>query len=171
MMRLDLYMRRATAIAGGVSYFVIVPGTIAGLVPWLITGWHAHVSSIPVQIVSATTIFVGLVPLVSAFVEFVKAGGTPSPTAAPHQLVVDGFNRYVRNPMYFGVLLVILGQALLFSSVGLAAYAVLFWVSVAAFVRWYEEPTLSRQFGEAYQAYRRAVPAWRPRLHPWSPER
>jgi protein-S-isoprenylcysteine O-methyltransferase Ste14 len=163
-------MRRATALAGGVSYFVVVPGTIAVLVPWLITDWQLHSSSPVLQIASATLIFVGIVPLVSAFGEFVKAGGTPSPTAAPQQLVVDGFNRYVRNPMYIGVLLIILGQALLFTSVGLAAYAAVFWASVAAFVRWYEEPTLSRQFGAAYHMYRRAVPAWRPRLHPWSQE-
>lgn len=112
----------------------------------------------------------GLVPLVSAFSEFVKAGGTPSPTTAPDRLVVTGFNRYIRNPMYVGVLLVILGQALLFSSVGLAVYCVLFWFSVAAFVHWYEEPTLSRRFGTTYDVYRRAVPAWHPRLHPWYPD-
>ncbi len=114
-------------------------------------------------------ISVGLIPLVSAFAEFVKAGGTPSPTASPRSLVVAGFNRYVRNPMYVGVLLIILGQALLFGSVDLAIYGVLFWASVAAFVHWYEEPTLSQRFGAAYDAYRRAVPAWRPRLHPWVP--
>jgi protein-S-isoprenylcysteine O-methyltransferase Ste14 len=49
----------------------------------------------------------------------------------------------------------------------LLGYAVVVWVTVASFVRWYEEPTLARQFGEQYQAYRRAVPAWRPRLRPW----
>lgn len=116
-------------------------------------------------------IAVGLVPLVSAFAEFAKAGGTPSPTAAPGRLVVAGFNRYVRNPMYVGVLMIILGQAVLFGSVGLAAYGVLFWAATAALVHWYEEPTLSRRFGAAYDAYRRAVPAWRPRLHPWVPNR
>ena len=115
-------------------------------------------------------ICLGLVPLVWAFVEFTRAGGTPSPTASPDHLVVDGFNRYVRNPIYVRVLLTILGQALLFNSLLLVAYAVLFWIAVASFVRWYEESVLSRHFGAAYNAYRQSVPAWCPRLRPWTPE-
>jgi protein-S-isoprenylcysteine O-methyltransferase Ste14 len=102
-------------------------------------------------------------------VEFVKAGGTPMPLAPTQRLVISGFNRYIRNPMYFGLLLVIIGQALLFGSLGLLIYAVLIWAMPAAFVRWYEEPTLTRQFGAEYQAYRQAVPAWWPRLRPWTP--
>jgi protein-S-isoprenylcysteine O-methyltransferase Ste14 len=51
----------------------------------------------------------------------------------------------------------------------LLGYAAVVWLVVAAFVRWYEEPTLSRRFGEQYEEYRRAVPAWRPRLRPWRP--
>jgi len=138
-------------------------------VPWAIAGWQIHGVSDSLLVLAAALITIGVVPLVSAFGEFVKVGGTPSPTAAPHRLVVAGFNRYVRNPMYAGVLLIILGQALLFTSIGLVIYGVLFWASVAAFVHWYEEPTLSRRFGAAYEAYRRAVPAWYPRLHPWFP--
>jgi protein-S-isoprenylcysteine O-methyltransferase Ste14 len=107
---------------------------------------------------------------VSAFVEFVKADGTPMPLAPPQRLVVSGFNRYVRNPMYVGLLAAILGQALLFGSLGVLVYAVFAWLAPAAFVRWYEEPTLLRQFGAQYEAYRRAVPAWWPRLRPWTPE-
>ena len=112
-------------------------------------------------------LFAGILPLVSAFAEFVKAGGTPSPTAAPHRLVVAGFNRHVRNPMYLGVLSMILSQAVLFASAGVVLYAVVFWAAVAAFVRWYEEPTLRRRFGSDYNAYCRGVAAWRPRLQPW----
>jgi protein-S-isoprenylcysteine O-methyltransferase Ste14 len=49
----------------------------------------------------------------------------------------------------------------------LLGYAAVVWVTVAVFARWYEEPDLTRQFGGRYQAYRRAVPAWRPRIRPW----
>jgi protein-S-isoprenylcysteine O-methyltransferase Ste14 len=49
----------------------------------------------------------------------------------------------------------------------LLAYAALFMATVAAFVHLYEEPTLTRQFGDDYTRYRRAVPAWRPRVSPW----
>lgn len=109
--------------------------------------------------------------MASAPAEFVKAGGTPLPLAPTDQLVVTGFNRHVRNPMYVGVLLVILGQALLFGNLRLLIYAAVAWMVPAAFVHWYEEPTLARQFGAEYEAYRQAVPAWWPRLRPWTPAR
>lgn len=122
------------------------------------------------QIVGVLLICMGLVPVLSAFVEFAKAGGTPLPVAAPRRLVVSGFNRYVRNPMYVGLLVVIVGQALLFGSLGALIYAAVMWAVTASFVRWYEEPTLQRQFGPQYQAYVQAVPAWVPRLRPWTPD-
>jgi hypothetical protein len=81
----------------------------------------------------------------------------------------SGFNRYVRNPMYVGLITVIVGQALLFGQCSVLLYAAVAWVVTASFVCWYEEPTLLRQFGAEYETYRRAVPAWWPRLRPWSP--
>ena len=167
-------MRRSSAALGSAAFFAIAPGTVVGLIPWLITRWELHQpwpQWMVAQVVGVGLICVGLVPPVSAFVEFVKAGGTPMPLAPTQRLVVSGFNRYVRNPMYFGLVLVILGQALLFASVALVIYAVIAWAVPAAFVRWYEEPTLARQFGAEYETYRRAVPAWWPRLRPWTPSR
>jgi protein-S-isoprenylcysteine O-methyltransferase Ste14 len=66
--------------------------------------------------------------------------------------------------MYLGVLLIILGQAILFRSVANAVYAAAFWLIVHLFVLFYEEPTLSKQFGAEYDAYRAQVPRWFPRL-------
>lgn len=165
-------MRTSTAAAGSVAFFIAAPTVVAGLIPWLITHWEFHQPLeywVIAQAIGVLLICVGLVPVVSTFVEFVKARGTPMPGAPTQRLVVTGFNRYIRNPIYFGLLLVVIGQALLFGSLGLLIYTALGWVLWAAFVRWYEEPTLTRQFGAAYQAYRRAVPPWWPRLHPWTP--
>jgi hypothetical protein len=92
------------------------------------------------------------------------------PVASPPRLVVSGFYRYVRNPIYVGFLAILLGQALLFGSPGLLEYTAVAWCIGAAAVRCYEEPTLARKFGTAYQDYRRNVRAWIPRLHPWTPE-
>ena len=89
--------------------------------------------------------------------------------AAPQRLVVGGVYRYVRNPMYVAVLAMILGQALLLGQTVLLAYAALLWLVFASFVRFYEEPTSTARFGADYEAYRRAVPAWLPRLRPWRP--
>jgi protein-S-isoprenylcysteine O-methyltransferase Ste14 len=114
-------------------------------------------------------IVVGLIPPVHVFVQFVRAGGTPMPGAMTTRLVVTGFNRYVRNPIYLGAVAIFLGEALLLWRLNLLLYAIAAWLGAAAFVRWYEEPALVRRFGTDYQVYRRAVPAWRPRLRPWSP--
>jgi protein-S-isoprenylcysteine O-methyltransferase Ste14 len=165
-------MRRTPAALGSAAFFVVAPGTVVGLIPWLITGWEFHRPTphwAIAQVVGGLLIVAGLVPAVSAFAEFVKAGGTPMPLAPTERLVVTGFNRYVRNPMYVGLLGAIIGQALLFGSLGVLLYAVFAWLAPAAFVHWYEEPTLVRKFGAEYEAYRRAVPGWWPRLRPWTP--
>lgn len=83
---------------------------------------------------------------------------------------MGGAYRFVRNPMYLAVLAIILGQALLFGRAVLLLYAAAFAAAVLAFVRGYEEPTLSRRYGAEYESYRRAVPAWLPRLRPWRGE-
>jgi protein-S-isoprenylcysteine O-methyltransferase Ste14 len=63
---------------------------------------------------------------------------------------------------------IILGQALALGQLILLPYAAAFAIAVVAFVHWYEEPTLRRQFGEEYETYRRAVPGWWPRRDPWN---
>jgi protein-S-isoprenylcysteine O-methyltransferase Ste14 len=99
----------------------------------------------------------------------VEGLGTPVPVAAPERLVVGGVYRYVRNPMYVAILAIVVGQALLLGQLGLLLYAAGIWLITASFVRFYEEPALRRRFGADYEAYRRAVPAWWPRLRPWKP--
>jgi protein-S-isoprenylcysteine O-methyltransferase Ste14 len=161
---------RARAAAGSLVFLVVAPGVVAGLVPWLLTGWDANEASRAAVVVGWLLIGSGTAVLLSAFARFVLEGlGTPAPVAPTERLVVGGLYRYVRNPMYLAVAAVIVGQALVLGRPVLFAYAALFGVVVWAFVRWYEEPTLTRRFGAGYDAYRRAVPGWRPRLRPWRP--
>lgn len=94
---------------------------------------------------------------------------SPAPIAPPQQLVVSGLYRYVRNPMYVAVLSTILGQALIQGRPVLFGYAAVIALAFAAVVHWYEEPALTRQFGDAYRQYRANVPGWRPRRRPWNP--
>ena len=77
-----------------------------------------------------------------------------------------GFNRYVRNPIYLGVLAIVVGEALLLGQWQLLAYAAGVWLVAVWFVRVYEEPALAARFGGEYESYRRAVPAWWPRARP-----
>jgi protein-S-isoprenylcysteine O-methyltransferase Ste14 len=163
-------MRRPVAAVGSAVFFVVAPGSVVGLIPWLLTGWQAREPVpywAPMRVLGVILLVAGLIVLVQAFVRFVVEGfGTPVPVAAPDRLVVGGLYRYVRNPMYVAVLAAIVGQALLLGQLGLLLYAAALWLIAAAFVRWYEEPTLARRFGADYEAYQRAVPAWRPRLRP-----
>src|SRR5215204_1910290 len=166
-------MRRPTAAMGSAVFFLLAPGVVVGLIPWLLTRWQAREPVpywAPMRVLGAILLVAGLMALIRAFVRFVMEGlGTPAPIAAPDRLVVGGVYRYVRNPMYVAVVAAIVGQALLLGRLVLLLYAAGAWLLVAAFVRFYEEPTLTSRFGAEYEAYRRAVPAWWPRLRPWDP--
>jgi protein-S-isoprenylcysteine O-methyltransferase Ste14 len=167
-------MRRTIAAVGSSVFFALAPGVVAGVIPWLTTRWEMRSPLpywTPFRITGAILTAAGAVVLIHSFVRFVVEGaGTPAPVAPTERLVVGGLYRYVRNPMYLGVLAAIVGQALLLGQPVLLGYALLLFIIVAAFVRWYEEPVLSRRFGAQYDAYRRAVPAWWPRRHAWKPE-
>jgi protein-S-isoprenylcysteine O-methyltransferase Ste14 len=166
-------MRRSTAAAGSALFFALAPGVVAGLIPWWLTGWRvrgplAHWA--PVRLAGLIMLIAGAIVLIQAFARFVTEGhGTPAPVAPTEHLVIGGLYRHVRNPMYLAVVAAITGQALALGQPVLLGYAAVVWVTVASFVRWYEEPALARQFGAQYRAYRRSVPAWRPRIRPWRP--
>ena len=164
-------MRTPAAAAGSVLFFAIAPGVVAGVVPWWLTGWQARgplAHWAPVRIAGLIMLIAGALVLVQAFARFVTEGrGTPAPAAPAERLVIGGLYRYVRNPMYLAVVAAITGQALALGQPVLLSYAAAVWVTTAAFARWYEEPALARQFGAQYEAYRREVPAWRPRTRPW----
>jgi protein-S-isoprenylcysteine O-methyltransferase Ste14 len=163
---------KAGAAAGTAAFLVAAPGVVAGLGPWLLTGATSGEPPypLPLRLFGGALIVAGGGMVLAAFARFVVEGrGTPAPVAPTEHLVVGGLYRYVRNPMYIAVAATIIGQALLLSRPVLFAYAAGFMVVVGAFVHGYEEPTLGRMFGAEYWAYRRAVPAWWPRLRPWHP--
>ncbi len=145
-------------------FTVFVPGTVAGYVPW----WLRRDAAAPVtgaeKWAAIAVIVIGIaIYLYTAFWGFALiGGGTPAPIAPTKILVVKGLHRYVRNPMYLGVGLVVGGQAWLFHSLPTAIYLGCFWLIVHLFVLFYEEPTLRRQFGEEYDRYRERVPRWIP---------
>ncbi len=164
----------ARAWVGTVVFLVLAPGIVAGLVPWLISGWRDPAGWGPpvlVWVVSLLLIVPGVVVLLDAFVRFARAAGTPAPVAPTQHLVVVGPYRYVRNPMYLAVVAIILGQAVLFSDGWVALWGLAVAVAVAAFVYGYEQPTLRRDYGDEYDRYCANVRAWVPRLRPWNPGR
>ena len=159
---------RTRAALGSVVFLFAAPGVAAGLVPWLLTGWESSDPPLVLKLAGLVLIAGGLAMLLPAFARFVFEGiGTPAPVAPPEKLVVGGLYRHVRNPMYVAVTAIIIGQALLLGRPVLLLYALAFMAAVASFVHFYEEPVLSARYGEQYDEYRRAVPAWWPRLRGW----
>ncbi len=93
-----------------------------------------------------------------------KGRGTPNPTDPPKELVVTGPYRYVRNPIYVGVVFIFLGHFLWFGYWALLIYPALAFLGVHFFVVLYEEPTLKRRFGASYEEYLKSVPRWIPKF-------
>jgi protein-S-isoprenylcysteine O-methyltransferase Ste14 len=163
-------MRTLSAIAGSTLFLVAAPGVVAGVVPWLLTDhYRMPLSAVPGFAPLGLILAVGAAAiLLHAFARFAFEGlGTPAPVAPTEKLVVGGIYRHVRNPMYLAVLSIIVGQALLFSSWPVVIYGLIATAAMISFAKVYEEPTLARRYGVEYEAYRRAVPGWLPRITPW----
>lgn len=167
-------VQRFTAVVGSAVFFVFAPFTLAGIVPWSITGWQLLPPFLDLELTrgfGAVLIFAGVPGLVDAFARFALQGlGTPAPIAPPRNLVVTGLYRFVRNPIYVAVVAIVLGQALLMGDWRLIVYGALLWLGFHVFVVAYEEPTLQQTFGSEYEAFRAAVPRWIPRMTPWRAE-
>lgn len=165
-------MKRLGAVLGSALFLVIAPGTIALYVPWLLSRWHvapALLGFTPFRVIGIALIIAGLPVVLDSFARFALQGlGTPAPIAPPQHLVVTGWYRYVRNPMYVSLLAILVGQALLFGRTSILEWALVCWLASYLFVIVYEEPHLRRTFGSEYETYRAAVPRWIPRLRPWT---
>jgi protein-S-isoprenylcysteine O-methyltransferase Ste14 len=165
-------IRRVSAVVGTVFFLLIAPGTVAGLVPWWISGWRIRpplLHFFPFRWIGVLLIVAGLPVLLDSFARFALKGlGTPAPVFPTKHLVISGLYRYVRNPMYLAVEMTILGQGLLLGNVTVVEYGALVWLLFHLFVLIYEEPTLRTSFGSEYESFCGAVPRWIPRFTPWS---
>ncbi len=152
--------------------FVVVggPGILLLYLPLWITRFRVPAGEAAWQILVAGALIVaGLMPLFESILRFIYVGkGTLVPTHATEHLVVSGLYRFVRNPMYVGVLSVLAGEALLFWNRSLLNEAVAVCIGADLFVLFYEEPTLARRYPEEYALYKSHVPRWLPRLTPWN---
>jgi len=163
-------LRLISAAIVTVIFLIVVPGTVAVLVPRLILGTQLR----PVSRISSIgwlglpLVIGGAIILLDSFARFVVQGlGTPAPVFPTRHLVVSGLYRYVRNPIYVAVLSLILGQAILFGSPAILVYGLSVWIAFTLFVLLYVEPTLRRTFGREYETFCANVPRWIPRLTPW----
>jgi protein-S-isoprenylcysteine O-methyltransferase Ste14 len=145
-------------------FTVLVPGTVAVYLPLRIS--LGRPSATGAAALLAEIVFAaGAAIYLWCLWDFATFGrGTPAPIDAPRKLVVRGLYRYVRNPMYVGVLTMILGWLLCFPARDLATYGLVVAAGFHLFVVLYEEPTLRRRFGPEYDEYRARVGRWLPRL-------
>ena len=164
--------RRILAVLGSTLFLLIVPGTLAGLVPWWISSWKIQPPLFGfrfVRVFGFLLIVTGVCVLVESFARFALQGlGTPAIVFPPRHLVVKGLYRHVRNPMYLAVAAIILGEAMILGNLHVLAYCALVWLCSHLFVLAYEEPTLRKTFGAEYDAFCANVPRWIPRLSPWN---
>jgi protein-S-isoprenylcysteine O-methyltransferase Ste14 len=149
-----------------IIFSFLVPGTVTVLVPyWLLSSRFAP---LPLQFgvfryCGVPLILVGVSVYFWCAWDFTFAGrGTPAPIDPPKELVVRGLYRYVRNPMYSGILSILLGEALFFESQRLLAYTGVAFIFYYLIVLLYEEPVLKQKFGESYRKYCQSVPRWLP---------
>lgn len=145
-------------------FVLLVPCVVAVLLPVFLLGKQG-ISLEGAGILALAGIIIGGSVLLRCVWDFGRRGrGTPAPIDPPTVLVVSGFYRYVRNPMYIGVLLVIAGEAILLTSWPMVIYAVATAGLFHLFVVLYEEPKLRNTFGATYEEYVRRVPRWIPRF-------
>ena len=149
-----------------ILWTLMLPGFFGFYLPWRYFGL-AEVSldiARPAHALGLLVFGLGTVLLAACIVEFARSGrGTLSPLDPPRHLVVRGLYRFVRNPMYLSVTLIVLGEVLLTRSMALFVYWIVWFACVNAFVIGYEEPTLRRQFGRSYDEYEKTVGRWIPR--------
>lgn len=162
-------MSRSSVYLKTILFTVLVPGTVAVAIPQLLEKYRPR-PKLPIgrktgRILGNISLASGIVLYFHTSFQFASGGGgTPSPTDEPDELVTEGLYSYSRNPMYIGVLLIILGQAFRQRSVSILWWGGGMWIAFHNRVIGWEEPHLVEKHGEEYEEYREQVPRWLPRF-------
>ena len=146
-------------------FTILQPGLVAGLIPLWITGfkinnmfdevWQLH------NYIGTIVFLIGLLIMLWCIISFaVKGQGTLSPADPTKRLVVAGLYKFSRNPMYVGVILILIGEAIFFQSVELLIYSIFVFITFYIFAKLVEEPRLRNDFGEEYKRYCKEVRRW-----------
>ena len=147
-------------------FFIFVPGTVMGYVPFMIAAGDAEFIDLGVLRYLAVPLWlVSGLAVLWCFWDFTfKGRGTPAPIDPPKELVAVGLYRFVRNPMYVSGVIALIGWILWSPSFSMILTPILFFVAAHLFVTLYEEPTLKKKFGASYEDYLKRIPRWIPRF-------
>jgi len=145
-------------------YLIIEAGLFALYVPLALLRTGPRIETGPISFLAIPLWIIGSLIILRCFWDFTFRGrGTPLPADPPKELVVTGFYRYIRNPIYVGAFLIFLAHFLWFGYWNLLLYAMISFIGVHLFIVFYEEPTLKQKFGAVYEDYLQKVPRWIPR--------
>jgi protein-S-isoprenylcysteine O-methyltransferase Ste14 len=155
-----------TTLIKTIIFSILVPGSVTVFIPYLLLSNNFEVYSFEMGVIR----YLGIIPIMTGILfyfwsalDFALIGkGTPAPIDPPRNLVIRGPYHYVRNPMYAGGILILIGEALLFGSAALTIYTFFIWLAFHLFIVLYEEPHLRKRFGPDYEAYTNKVPRWIP---------
>lgn len=148
----------------------ILPLTVLVIVPVFIED-DFHLSGLWSAITGIIIMSTGMVVIIKTIHMFIRIGrGTLAPWDPTRNLITGSLYGYVRNPMILGVLTVLIGESILFTSLSIAVWSILFFIINTVYFIFSEEPGLEKKFGKEYYEYKKNVPRWIPRLKPWSPE-
>jgi len=146
-------------------FTIIQPGLVAGLAPYWILGSDLNKLAILPQLfhhyLGIVLVAIGLYVMLSCIIRFATDGrGTLSPADPTKKLVIKGLYRYSRNPMYVGVMLILIGESTYYMARILWIYTLVIFIAFYLFILFFEEPRLRRDFGDDYQEYCRRVRRW-----------
>ncbi len=148
-----------------VLFLILVPAVFIGVIPFVFLQSGAEINtSIFFFLALPMWMFGGMMILLCFWDFLVKGKGTPAPIDPPKELVITGLYRYIRNPMYAGVLLMLFSEFLWLGYLNMLFYALFFFAAFHLFIIFYEEPTLKKSFGDHYRFYLNTVPRWIPRF-------
>jgi len=164
----DSHDRTMFILVRALTYASLFIGFFLVFVPWRLIAdgdLSAEITTTPAKLAGFVLSGLGFALAVACVLSFVFRGrGTPAPFDPPARLVAVGPYRYVRNPMYIGAVLALLGAAVFWLSIAVLAYAIGFALCCHLFVVLFEEPTLRNTFGVQYENYCRDVHRWLPRI-------
>jgi protein-S-isoprenylcysteine O-methyltransferase Ste14 len=149
-----------------ILFLILAPGIVAGYIPLVLLPRGSQIETGFFAYLAFPLWLIGVIVLLWCFWDFLAKGrGTPAPIDPPKELVVTGLYNYVRNPMYVGVLVIVMGHFLWFKAVWMILYGAVVYLAFHLFVTLYEEPHLKKTFGADYEVYVGRVPRWIPRIN------
>ncbi len=146
-------------------FTILQPGMVAGLIPFWLTGKsfrEAFAQPFTFSHFSGIFIFtIGFILMLACIIDFAVQGrGTLSPADPTKKLVSTGLYRFSRNPMYIGVMMMLIGESIFFRLFVLAIYSLIIFTAFNIFIIYFEEPRLRKDFGDDYSKYMKAVRRW-----------